>query len=88
MVPASMLLQSYNDTIRVFPAIPAQWKDLEFYDLPAEGGIKVSGKMKDGKVQWIRLSRDNKELIHVKEMSSFAITRNKEKIHVSRVAHF
>jgi hypothetical protein len=54
----SMLLQSYDDKTYVFAAIPDSWKDVEFYNLPAEKDIRVSGKMKDGIAQWINYTRD------------------------------
>ena len=37
-----MLLQSYSGTIRVFPAVPAGWKDVSFTTLRAEGAFLVS----------------------------------------------
>ena len=45
-----MLLQSHTDTIRVFPAIPADWKDVSFKGLRAMGAFIISAEMKDGKV--------------------------------------
>ncbi|UCD29218.1 MAG: hypothetical protein JSV03_01685, partial [Planctomycetota bacterium] len=39
-----MLLQSYSGTIRVFPAIPNQWKDISFTTLRAEGAYLVSAE--------------------------------------------
>src|SRR5204863_7958148 len=32
-----MLLQSHHDLIRVFPTCPAEWSDIEFVNLRAEG---------------------------------------------------
>jgi hypothetical protein len=58
----SMLLQSYDNKIIPFAAIPEKWKDVEFYDLPASKGIRVSGKMENGAVEWVRYYRDGKEL--------------------------
>ena len=43
-----MLLQSYSDTIRVLPAVPADWKDISFKTLRAEGAFLVSAERKDG----------------------------------------
>jgi hypothetical protein len=57
-----MLLQSWSDPakeqagpIRVFPALPSAWKDVEFHDLRAEGAFLVSAKRADGKTRWIRI---------------------------------
>ena len=43
-----MLLQSCSGTIRVFPAIPASWRDVSFQGLRAEGAFVVSAQRKDG----------------------------------------
>ena len=45
------LLQSYDGTLRIFPAFPAD-KNGRF-TLHAEGGFVVSSEIKSGKVQWI-----------------------------------
>lgn len=44
-----MLLQSWGDVVRVFPAVPAEWADVEFEKLRAEGGWIVSAKRAAGK---------------------------------------
>jgi alpha-L-fucosidase 2 len=48
-----MLLQSHTGVIRVFPAVPASWKDVSFRDLRTEGAFLVSASMKEGKVEKI-----------------------------------
>ena len=45
-----MLLQSHSGVINIFPAIPAQWRDVKFNNLRAIGAFLVSAEMKDGKV--------------------------------------
>jgi len=50
-----MLLQSYAGFIEVFPAIPANWQDVSFRDLRAEGAFLVSGKKIAGEVTEIKL---------------------------------
>lgn len=50
-----MLLQSWGGKIRVFPAVPSQWKELQFKDLRAEGAFLVSASRKDGKTTGIRI---------------------------------
>ncbi len=57
-----MLLQSYDNQIIPFAAIPEKWKDVEFYDLPASKGIRVSGKMENGDVKWVKYTKNGKEL--------------------------
>lgn len=45
-----MLLQSHSGVVRVFPAIPADWKDVSFRQLRAMGAFLVSARMEGGKV--------------------------------------
>ncbi len=56
----NMLIQSWSDPakdesgpIRIFPAIPTAWKDVEFHDLRAEGAFLVSAKRSAGKTEWV-----------------------------------
>jgi alpha-L-fucosidase 2 len=44
-----MLLQSWGNLVRIFPATPAGWTDVSFSQLRAEGGFMVSAERKDGK---------------------------------------
>lgn len=46
-----MLLQHYDGVLRVFPAIPSDWKDLQFENLRVEGAFLVSARMSAGKVE-------------------------------------
>jgi len=48
-----MLLQSWGGKIRVFPAVPQEWKDITFHHFRAEGAFLVSAVRKDGKTQFI-----------------------------------
>jgi hypothetical protein len=50
-----MVLQSWGDTIRVFPAIPKIWTELAFRDLRAEGAFLVTAKCKAGKTVYVRI---------------------------------
>ena len=45
-----MLIQSHTGIIRVFPAIPADWKDVSFKDLRTMGAFLVSAEMKGGAI--------------------------------------
>ena len=44
-----MLIQSYSGTVRLLPAIPAGWADLEFKDLRSEGAFLFSMTRSGGK---------------------------------------
>ncbi|MDF2963687.1 MAG: hypothetical protein K0S39_5422 [Paenibacillus sp.] len=50
-----MLLQSWGDMIRVFPAVPGEWQDAAFHDLRTEGAFLVSAVRKSGVTSWIRI---------------------------------
>lgn len=49
-------LQSWGGTIRVFPAVPAEWDDLVFHNMRAESGFLVSAKRENGKTRWIQIT--------------------------------
>ena len=51
-----MLLQGWNDRLRVFPAVPDRWRDVVFRDLVAEGAFRVSAARLDGRTAWVRLT--------------------------------
>jgi hypothetical protein len=63
MVPVSMVLQSVGNDIKVFPAVPKAFSDIAFHNLPATDGIRVSGEMKNGKVQYVRFEKNGKVLL-------------------------
>ena len=58
----NMLIQSWSDPakdesgpIRIFPALPSAWQDVEFRDLRAEGAFLVSAKRSAGQTQWVKI---------------------------------
>lgn len=50
-----ILLQSWGNTIRVFPGVPAAWPDVTIHKMRAEGAFLVSASRRGGKTQWIRI---------------------------------
>jgi alpha-L-fucosidase 2 len=54
-----MLLQSHTGIIRVFPAVPAEWSDVSFDSLRAEGGFLVSAAKKAGKLVEVLVRSEN-----------------------------
>jgi alpha-L-fucosidase 2 len=50
-----MLLQSQDDIIRVFPAVPDSWKNISFHNLRARGAFLISATKKEGKIEEIRI---------------------------------
>jgi hypothetical protein len=50
-----LLLQSWGNKVRVFPAVPSGWKQSSFRDLRAEGGFLVSAAREEGKTAWVSI---------------------------------
>ncbi|CAZ94336.1 glycosyl hydrolase family 95 catalytic domain-containing protein [Zobellia galactanivorans] len=50
-----MLLQSWGNKIRVFPAMPDVWADASFADLRTEGAFLVSAKREKGKTDFVKI---------------------------------
>jgi len=57
-----MLIQSWSDPakdesgpIRIFPAVPSEWKDVEFRDLRTEGAFLVSARREHGNTTWVHI---------------------------------
>jgi hypothetical protein len=50
-----MIMSSYNNTIRIFPAVPDNWKDAAFEDLRADGAFLVSAKRSGGATQFVKI---------------------------------
>jgi hypothetical protein len=63
MIPVSMVLQSVDNDIKVFPAVPKAFADIAFYNLPAINGVRVSGEMKNGQIQFVRFEKDGNVLL-------------------------
>ncbi|MBU2877945.1 MULTISPECIES: glycosyl hydrolase family 95 catalytic domain-containing protein [Aliiglaciecola] len=50
-----MLLQSWGGKIRVFPASPAHWQELAFYQLRTQGAFLVSASKQQGITQFVEV---------------------------------
>jgi hypothetical protein len=51
-----MLLQSWGDTLRIFPAVPGAWKEASFQDLRAQGAFLVSAARREGRTSHVRVT--------------------------------
>ena len=72
----NMLLQSHTDTIRVFPAIPDDWKDVSFDKLRTRGAFLVSAERKDGKTVSVKVfSEKGGELLMISPFDESVIKR-------------
>jgi alpha-L-fucosidase 2 len=50
-----MLVQGWNDRVRVFPAVPDHWREIAFRDLLTEGAFRVSAIREAGRTVWVRI---------------------------------
>ncbi len=50
-----LLLQSWGNKIRIFPAVPDHWKDASFSELRAQGGFLISASRSEGKTAWVQI---------------------------------
>jgi hypothetical protein len=55
-------------------------KDIEFYNLPAVNGIRVSGVLKDGKVKSVLYSKDGIELLKSNTLTNVEVYDDKGKM--------
>lgn len=74
LVPIAMMLQSYNETLYFFPAMPNSWRNVEFYDLPAEGGYRVSGMYRTKEDFEVVISKNNQVIKRLKNTHSQKIS--------------
>ncbi|MBK1832249.1 hypothetical protein JIN77_16035 [Verrucomicrobiaceae bacterium R5-34] len=47
-----MLLQSWGERLRIFPAVPKQWPDVQFHQLRGEGAYLVSARRENDRTSW------------------------------------
>ena len=50
-----MVLQSWGNRIRIFPAAPTRWREVVFHNLRAQGAFLVSACLQDGTLRWVRI---------------------------------
>lgn len=50
-----MLIQSHTGVVRIFPAIPADWKNVSFNQLRTVGAFLVSAEKKNGNIEKIEI---------------------------------
>ena len=53
-----MLLQSHTGVVKIFPAIPGDWKDAKFDKLRAQGAFLISAKKESGVVTEVTVFSD------------------------------
>ncbi|GGV83462.1 hypothetical protein GCM10015535_26630 [Streptomyces gelaticus] len=45
-------------TIRVFPALPAAWRELTVHDFRTQGAFLLSAVREEGRTRWVRLTSE------------------------------
>ncbi|GAA3783809.1 hypothetical protein GCM10023083_19830 [Streptomyces phyllanthi] len=50
-----MLVQSWGDTIRIFPAVPRAWDAVTVRDFRTQGAFLVTAVRREGATRWIRI---------------------------------
>ncbi|HEX8019268.1 glycosyl hydrolase family 95 catalytic domain-containing protein, partial [Mucilaginibacter sp.] len=80
-----MLIQSYAGFIEVLPAIPAEWKELTFDNLRAEGAFLVSVKKSGGQVSEVKIfsEKGGQTKLKLPFKTWFSTTRKGVKIYSS-----
>lgn len=61
----NMLLYSEEDGIRLFPAIPKEWKNVAFENLRGYGGVLISARLVDGKLDYLKIKSENSKKINI-----------------------
>jgi alpha-L-fucosidase 2 len=61
-----MLLQSHKGFIEVFPALPANWKDVSFKTLRTEGAFLVSAKKENAVITEVKIKSEAGRLLKIK----------------------
>jgi len=51
-----MLLQSWGDTIRIFPAVPDSWANLSFEGLLAKGAFSINASRRQSKTEFVTIT--------------------------------
>ncbi len=50
-----LYLQYWNNTARIFPAIPTDWEEAAFENLRTEGAFLISAVRREGKTHWVKV---------------------------------
>jgi hypothetical protein len=60
-----MLLQSWGGRLRVFPAVPAEWPDVQIHQLRGEGAFLVSARREQGSTKWVAVRSEVGGMVEV-----------------------
>ena len=73
-----MMIQSWGNIIRIFPAMPDAWKDASYHQLRAEGGFEVSATMENGITSWVFIKSNAGEscIVQIKDWKNAISVNN------------
>lgn len=71
-----MLLQSHTGVIRIFPAIPKEWKDVSFESLRAMGAFLVSARMEGGEINRVRIYSEKGGMLKIARPGTLKPNKN------------
>ena len=71
-----MLLQSHTGVIRIFPAIPKEWKDVSFESLRAMGAFLVSAWMEGGEINRVRIYSEKGGMLKIARSGTLKPNKN------------
>lgn len=74
-----MLLQSWGGNIKLFPAIPNEWKDISFRSLRTEGAFLVSADLRNDTIRYIGIQSlaGNPCTLVLRNRGSLSVTSDK-----------
>ena len=81
-----MIIQSWGGTIRIFPSLPAEWKNIKFYKLRSEGAFTISAERTNGKTNFIEITNEMGELCTVEIDFDNPHFETARKIKITRIA--
>lgn len=61
-----MLMQTHDNVIHLFPALPTDWKSVAFRKLRSESGCLVSAEMQDGRLKQVTVYAERAQTVKLK----------------------
>ena len=79
-----MLLQSWGGRLRVFPAVPKEWSDVQIHQLRGEGAFLVSARREQRKTQWVLVQAESEGSVEVQPQLAKAQWATSDGVSVSK----
>ncbi|MBP0903870.1 glycoside hydrolase family 95-like protein [Mariniflexile gromovii] len=83
-----LVLQSWGDKIRVFPAVPDAWNEASFDKLRAQGGFLVSASRNNSKTDWVSIKSEAGEpcILNVPDWNTATQVSGGEQVKITKIA--